>query len=208
MKQWKKAEYPLVTNSILPSGPLRRALGGSPMTAERITFATARLTLRPPVLEDAQAVLRNYASDPEVTRYLLWRPHVDVAQTKQFIQSCLDRWDSGKELSWIITFHGSNEAIGMISCGPEGHKAVLGYALARSYWGQGIMTEAARCVTDWLRASPKIYRIWATCDVENRASARVMEKIGMECEGVLRRWMVFPNISPEPRDSLMYAWVR
>jgi len=35
-----------------------------------------------------------------------------------------------------------------------------------------------------------------------------MEKIGMECEGVLRRWMVFPNISPEPRDSLMYAWVR
>ena len=52
----------------LPSGPLRRALGGSPMTAERITFTTERLTLRPPVLEDAQAVFRNYASDPEVTR--------------------------------------------------------------------------------------------------------------------------------------------
>lgn len=178
------------------------------MTAERITFKTERLTLRPPALSDAEAVFRNYACDPEVTRYLTWRPHTDVAQAEEFLKSCLGRWESGVELTWVITFHGMDEAIGMISCGPKDHRVELGYALARRFWGQGIMTEAARCVTGWLRASPNIYRIWATCDLENRASARVLEKIGMQREGVLRRWTIYPNISPEPRDSFVYAWVR
>lgn len=178
------------------------------MAAERISFETDRLTLRPPVLEDAQAVFRNYARDPQVSRYLTWRPHSDVAQTEKFLKSCIDRSDSETHLFWVITFRGSGEAIGMISAFREGHKAGIGFALARRYWGQGIMTEAARCVTGWLRRSPEIYRIWAARDIENRASARVLEKLGLQREGVLRRWIVHPNISPEPRDSLLYAWVR
>jgi RimJ/RimL family protein N-acetyltransferase len=53
-----------------------------------------------------------------------------------------------------------------------------------------------------------IFRIWAVCDVDNAASARVMEKAGMQREGVLRRWSVHPNISAEPRDSFCYAIVK
>ncbi len=172
---------------------------------EGITFQTERLTLRPPVLEGAHPIFRNCASDPEVTRYLTWRPHADVEQTERFLQWCLDRWDSGAEFTWVITLRGSDEAIGMVSSRREGHKANLGYVLTRRFWGRGIMTEAAGRVADWLRASPEIYRVWSTCDVENRASARVLEKVGLEREGVLRRWIVHPNLSPEPRDSFMYA---
>jgi len=178
------------------------------MSAERITFQTERLALRPPALEDARAVFHNYARDPEVTRYLTWRPHADIGQTERFLQWCLDRWESGAEFTWVITLRGSDEAIGMVSSRREGHRANLGYVLARKFWGQGIMTEAAGCVVDWLRSTPEIYRIWAACDIENRASARVLEKLGLQREGVLRRWIVHPNISPEPRDSLLYAWVR
>ena len=70
------------------------------------------------------------------------------------------------------------------------------------------MTEALRAVADWALAQPGIWRIGDVCDVDNRASARVMEKAGMSCEGRLRRWGIHPCISPEPRDCLSYARVR
>ena len=53
-----------------------------------------------------------------------------------------------------------------------------------------------------------IWRIGAGCDVENLGSARVMERAGLTREGVLRRWIIHPNISSEPRDWLSYAKVR
>jgi [ribosomal protein S5]-alanine N-acetyltransferase len=49
---------------------------------------------------------------------------------------------------------------------------------------------------------------WATCDSDNLASARVLEKIGLMREGVLRRHTIRPNISPIPRDVFIYAKVR
>lgn len=67
------------------------------------------------------------------------------------------------------------------------------------------MPEALRALTDWALAQPGIWRAVATCDVENRASARVMEKAGMRCEGVLRRHTIHPNLQPEPRDCRLYA---
>ena len=80
--------------------------------------------------------------------------------------------------------------------------------LARAYWGRGYMTEALKELIDWALKQKDIYRIWAVCDVDNLASARVMEKAGMQLEGTLRRWSVHPNISPEPRDSHCYAIVK
>ncbi|MFA6141455.1 MAG: GNAT family protein, partial [Hyphomicrobium sp.] len=68
--------------------------------------------------------------------------------------------------------------------------------------------EALRALTDCaLRQSP-IWRASAACDAENVASARVMEKAGMAFEGILRRAITAPNMSPEPRDCRLYAKVR
>jgi RimJ/RimL family protein N-acetyltransferase len=58
---------------------------------------------------------------------------------------------------------------------------------------------------DWALTQPTIYRVWATCDVDNLASARLLEKIGMQREGLLRRWIIPPNISEVPRDCWCYA---
>ncbi|MGH6943752.1 MAG: GNAT family N-acetyltransferase, partial [Geminicoccaceae bacterium] len=82
------------------------------------------------------------------------------------------------------------------------------YVLARPFWGRGYMTEAVRALIRAALADPWIFRVWAFCDVENLASARVMEKAGMSFEGRLRRWTVHPNVGPEPRDVLCYAKVR
>ena len=64
------------------------------------------------------------------------------------------------------------------------------------------MTEALAEVALWAMRHDGIWRIGAGCYVENLACARVMEKAGLEREGMLRRWIIHPNISCKPRDWL------
>ena len=97
---------------------------------------------------------------------------------------------------------------GAIDIRPDGHRVELGYILGRAYWSQGFMTEVVGAGGDWALAQPEVHRIWAVCDVDNRASARVLEKVGMEREGRLRRWSAHPNVSLAPRDCWCYARVK
>jgi ribosomal-protein-alanine N-acetyltransferase len=172
------------------------------------TIRTDRLVLRRPVEADATSIFDGYAQDPEVVRYLMWRPHASLEDTRAYLGFVQGGWDAATEYTWAITRRGDDRLIGMIAARPRGFKCDLGYVLAPAHWGQGITAEAGRAVVDLAFADPAVYRVWAVCDVENRASARVMEKLGMQLEGVLRRWVVHPNISSEPRDSLCYARVR
>jgi RimJ/RimL family protein N-acetyltransferase len=68
--------------------------------------------------------------------------------------------------------------------------------------------EALSALVERTLSLPNVYRAWAFCDVENRASVRVLEKVGMTCEGTLRRFVVHPNVGREPRDAFCYARVR
>jgi RimJ/RimL family protein N-acetyltransferase len=102
----------------------------------------------------------------------------------------------------------SGELIGMVGLRVRDFKAEVGYVLARRWWGRGLVAEALRPVVAWALGQPAVYRVWAVCDVENRASARVMEKVGMEREGLLRRYTLRPNASAEPRDSYCYSVVK
>ena len=171
-------------------------------------FITARLTLRKPELADAPAIFTAYAQDPEVTQFLVWRPHPDVATTQAYIQHCISAWNANTEYCYVLTEHTQARLVGMISVRVRDWSASLGYVLARSAWGQGIMPEAAQVVSDYVLAQPAMYRVWAVCDVDNTASARVMEKIGMLREGLMRRGVLHPNISAEPRDCWVYAKVK
>jgi ribosomal-protein-alanine N-acetyltransferase len=172
------------------------------------SIETPRLRLRKPVLEDADVIFRQYAQDSEVTKYLTWYPNRSVAETREFVRSCIAAWEAEKSFQWAIIQKNRNHAIGMIGFRPDGHKWELGYVLTRAYWGKGYMTEAVKALVDWALKQSEIYRVWAVCDLENRASSRVMEKAGMTKEGVLRRWSVHPNISEEPRDSYCYSIIK
>ncbi|MCI0650822.1 MAG: GNAT family N-acetyltransferase [Planctomycetes bacterium] len=70
------------------------------------------------------------------------------------------------------------------------------------------MPEALRPLVEWALGQVAIHRVWAFCDVDNLASARVLEKLGMEREGILRRWFVHPNVSAFPRDCYSYSLVK
>ena len=172
------------------------------------SLKTERLRLRKAKLADAEAIFRQYAQDPEVTRYVSWRAHADLEETREYVRMCLLAWDVGKAFHWVIERNEDRQVLGMMIARAAEEKWELGYVLARVYWGQGYMTEALKALIAWGLKQKEIYRIWAVCDVDNLASARVMEKVGMAREGVLHRWSVHPNLSPEPRDSYCYAIVK
>ena len=164
--------------------------------------------MRRPRTEDATAIFEEYAQDPEVTRFLVWRPHQRHSDTQDFLRGCLARWDTGEEFSWVVTLPLADRAVGMVACRVRGFMADVGYVLARRLWDRGLMTEAVRPVVTWAAGLEPVYRVWAVCDTANAASARVLEKAGMEREGVLCRWIIHPSVSPEPRDCFVYARVR
>ncbi len=169
---------------------------------------TERLILRVPLETDAKKIFDAYGQDKVVARYMTWRPNTDVTQVERFLGAGIAAWKEEKRFPWTIVLKDKDELIGMVELRPTGFKAEIGYVLAHPYWGRGMMTEAVRCVVNWALSQPEIYRVWAVCDVENVGSARVLEKVGMKREGILRRYIMHPNISDEPRDCYCYAAVK
>lgn len=163
-----------------------------------------KLVLRPPVLDDAGALYQRVARDPEVTKYLLWSPHPDVAATRRVITEKLNV--GGDERTWAITLKNSGEVIGLASCRrPVPHSVEIGYCLGRRWWGRGYMSEVLDLLLAALQADRQVYRVWATCSPDNERSARLLERAGFRLEGRLARHAVYPTLGPEPRDALMYA---
>jgi RimJ/RimL family protein N-acetyltransferase len=98
--------------------------------------------------------------------------------------------------------------VGSIACRVQGHAADFGVLLARDAWGRGYGTQAAELLVGWLKRQGEIVRIWATTDVDNARSLRVLEKLGLQREGVMRKAAVRPQLPGGPRDTALYAWVR
>ena len=193
-----------VRSRVLPA--LRQKYNDLMKFPERIE--TERLMLRIPRMDDAPAIFAGWTQDKEVIRYLTWRPHQRIQETEAFIQRCLSAWEHETRFPYVITLNESGEVIGMIDPHIEGSRVGIGYGAARAHWGKGYVTEATRAIIDWAFQQPSIYRVYATTDVENVASQRVLEKVGMQCEGILRKYILHPNISDVPRDSYMYAIVK
>ncbi len=171
-------------------------------------FETARLVLRPIAKGDAPAIFTGYAQDPIVVRFLTWRPHGTLSETEDYIARCMAA-SPDKTRTYPLIGRVENQLLGAFELRrPKPYMLDFGYVLARLFWGRGLMTEALVEVVGWAMRQDSIWRIGAVCDVENPASARVMEKAGLQREGTLRRWIIHPNIGSEPRDCLSYAKIR
>ncbi len=154
------------------------------------TLETDRLLLRKVKLEDAQDLFE-FASDPEVTRFTTWTTHQSLQDSEDFLRSVLDKYARQTLADWGVVHKADAKLIG--SCGfntwlPPHTRAEVGYALSKQYWGRGLMTEAVQAAIDFGFRTMQLNRIQAVCNVENIASARVMEKVGMTYEGTLREY--------------------
>ena len=150
---------------------------------------TPRLILRPFCVSDAEAMFRNWAADPLVTKYLTWEPHKKI----NTVRALLARWEEAakdpSDYHWAIVSKERGEAIGDLSVVHKDERcgvAELGYCLSRAEWGKGLMTEAVSEVLRYLFEDAGFYRVYALHAVGNAASGRVMEKCGMRTEGIFR----------------------
>ncbi len=151
---------------------------------------THRLILRPFRMEDAEDMYANWASDPEVTRYLTWPAHGSVDVTRRVLEDWIPRYGDGGYFHWAIEWKETGIAIGSIAAmklDEETESAEIGYCLSRAFWGRGIMPEALRAVMDFLFDTVGLNRIASYHDANNPKSGRVMVKAGMKKEGILRK---------------------
>ncbi|MCZ6673275.1 MAG: GNAT family protein [Verrucomicrobia bacterium] len=173
------------------------------------SFETSSIMGRKPVMSDAQAMFDSYATDPDVTRYLVFKPYEKLEDLQTWLNYIIREWDRKPGIMYLLFKRNHpGELVGSFSIGIDGCKAEVGYLVTRPLWGQGIMTEVLNYWVDWALAKPDIFRIGALCDVDNPASGRVMEKAGMTFEGTLKRTCMHPNVSSEPRDVHCYAKTR
>ncbi len=171
------------------------------------TLETDRLLLRPLRLTDAEDVFA-YAGDPEMTHYTTWTAHRSLADSRHFLQAKLRSYAHGEPSNWGVVLAASGRLIGtcgFVSWNPDHRRAEIGYALARRHWGQGLTTEAVRAVVDFSFRQTELYRLQALCLIPNLASARVMEKVGMRYEGILRG---FADHQGQFSDLKIYAILR
>ena len=168
------------------------------------TLQTDRLLLRIPGVRDIPDILE-YASDDDVTRLMDWKRVSGPNEVRAFLAKTSDAWNDGSEYTWAITERGIDRVIGAVALRSREVDSDFGYVLNRKAWGRGIALEASRAITALLASAQQPHRIWATCDVENYRSARVLEKLGLKREGTLVAHRVRPNVSSEPRDSYVYA---
>jgi len=169
-------------------------------------FQTARLVFRPIAPADARPIFDEWAQNPDVARCMTWRPHTQFEQTEAYVACCIK---AASSRTYVLTAGGRGKVFGTFELRASGPLRLgYGYVLARSSRGQGLMTEALTAVVGWALGQPGIWRIGDICDVENLGSARLMEKAGLTCEGIARRWAVHPNLGDAPRDCFIYARAR
>lgn len=165
--------------------------------------------MRAPRDADASLIFDAYASDPETTRYLVWRPHHSVGETEAFMSRCIRAWQDGSTRPYVIVnLDNERVPIGMLEARIAPHSVDIGYVLQRAWQRTSRMSEAIAAVSNAALAHRDCFRVQATCDTENLASARTLEKCGFVREGRLERHAVLPNIGAEPRAALMYARCR
>ena len=176
---------------------------------ERSPIRTERLTLRALRLSDAALIFNGYARDVEAIRWMGFRPHESVSLTEKLVASWVSAWDQELGPKFFVVEDAQDaHFLGIVDLELGAHGALIGYVFCRHAWGQGYATEAVRPVVDLAFEHFGVWRVWATCAPQNPASRRVLEKAGMRHEGVLRRWIVSPLVSPEPRDSDCLAITR
>ncbi|WKA58475.1 GNAT family N-acetyltransferase [Planococcus shenhongbingii] len=165
---------------------------------------TKRLILRKLTIEDAQDMFA-YASEPIVSRFMPWEVHNSVEDTKGFIRGVLQGYEQKNKLTWAIELKSEDKMIGTIDFVkwlPKYARAEIAYALSHLYWGNGFTQEAAKALIAFGFEKMQLNKVEAPIVPDNFQSQRVLEKVGMVCEGVARQHFV---IKGEFVDLAMYA---
>lgn len=171
------------------------------------TIESKRLVMRKVTMNDAEDMFA-YASNSDVSRFVTWEAHRSLCDTRDFIRFALQNYEDKKIAPWGIQYKESGKLIGTIdfvSWQVDHHRAEIGYVLAPEYWGNGLVTEAAKKIIEFGFDNMNLVRIQARCFVGNLASERVMQKAGMSFEGIIRKGMF---VKGKHEDLKLYSIIK
>ncbi|TMN33321.1 GNAT family N-acetyltransferase [Pseudoalteromonas sp. S2755] len=174
------------------------------MQLTTIQLDTERFTLRPLTTEDAEALFTIF-SDADVMRYWNTPPWDSLEDATQFIMQSHEDLTTQQAIALAIVSKSDETVIGkclLFSWDKESRRAEIGFGIAKSHWGQGVIQEAASALINYAFSTLQLRRIEAEVDPANIGSAKVLTKLGFTKEGHLRaRW----EIAGEVSDSALYG---
>lgn len=152
---------------------------------------TDRLVLRRYVREDAAAMYKNWASDSDVTKFLMWQTHSSQEVSQNITNEWLKEYANDNYYHWAIVLKDNGvEPIGdiaVVNMNEEVSMMHIGFCIGKNWWHQGITSEALKAVMEFLLDVVAVNRIESRHDPRNPNSGKVMQKCGMKYEGTLRQ---------------------
>lgn len=172
-------------------------------------LSTERLELRRFTMSDVEHMYTNWASDPDVARYITWPAHENLEVTTEVMKRWMENYPNPNFYQWAIIVKDLKQPIGSISVvnsSEVNESCEIGYCIGSSYWNQGYTSEALKAVSSFLFHEVGFERIEAVYQEENIGSRKVMIKAGMSYEG--RKRHAYKNREGKFVDLLLYAKIR
>jgi [ribosomal protein S5]-alanine N-acetyltransferase len=167
---------------------------------------TDRLILRKLEMTDAQSVFDHWLSDERVTDNRINPAHKSVSETVERVQNIISQYESEDFCYWAIELKASGELIGEIDLydfDNATENCEVSYSLGFKWWNQGYGTEALRAVVEFGFRTMNIHKISAAHNTDNPASGRIMIKVGMKLEGIIRH--MIRNSKNQYKDCAVYG---
>ena len=139
------------------------------------------LTLRRYKMTDAEAMIKNWASNPLVTEWLTWESYSDLETAKKRIGIWIEQYANPDFYQWVIAAFPSDEAIGSISVHFHNDEAEISYCLGIDYWNRRITGSCVRKVIEFLRNKVGAEKICLEVAEENLNSQKLALSCGLKC---------------------------
>ena len=167
------------------------------------SIETARLILRPFVLEDVDALHAAVYGDPDAMRFIPPGFPRPLEKTRSVVEFFIDQAERNGYSAWAMTLKDSSELIGQCGLGwlPEIKQTEVLYALGKAHWGKGFATEGAQASLRYGFSTVGLGKIVALAHVDNIASQRVMQKLGMTYRRTIELWSMKLKMFAIPRDK-------
>jgi len=167
-------------------------------------FSSERLIYSLPKLTDAEAMFNGWLKFPEVTKFMSFPTNNTVQDTLNYLTYVTEASKQGKDYCYIIKEKSSQKIIGSTGARlVDTVEVVTGYILAKDFWGKGYATETTLAIVQEIKKVSKL-KITAAVHPENTASKKVLVKAGFILDNNQEHTAVYPNISAEQLETLMF----
>lgn len=171
------------------------------------TLESERLVLREITKEDAEGIFACFSND-DVTRFYGQETLESIEQAENFVDFFSKNYSEKRGIRWGIEQKGTKGIIGTIgfnAWSPKHKRAEIGYEIHPEYWRNGYTIEAASKVISYGFEKLDLTRIGAVVFTENKASNKLLAKLGFQKEGVLRDYMYQAG---KAYDTYVYSLLR